>query len=196
MSSTDPEQPTNPERNLTPAEAGADGNHPSRPGADTDATPTGEPAHDAALSDTPCDAFAKACEQTLAALAGNERMDIEIRLAVRELGAPDAPAGGRSRDASEIPERMGEALVPALRWLLTQASGTIGLVAHHLESRAADIDDEARAQLRDDVVVLEDELGTVKALLAELIDWDWELGRMLNDELPPFDTHGGPYDDE
>jgi hypothetical protein len=75
-----------------------------------------------------------------------------------------------------------------LRWLLTKASGTIGLIAYKLESRAADIDDGARARLRDEVLVLEDELITVKALLAELIDWDLEFGRLLDDELPPFDT--------
>jgi hypothetical protein len=100
---------------------------------------------------------------------------------VRERWADSIPKG-------DLPHTLGEELLPTLRWLLTKASGTIGLIAYKLERRAADIDDGARAQLRDDVLVLEDELITVKALLAELIDWDLEFGRLLDDELPPFDT--------
>jgi hypothetical protein len=88
---------------------------------------------------------------------------------------------------AETAEPTADQLLPTLRWLLTKASGTLGLIAHQLESRAADIDDAERAQLRDDVRVLEDELVTVKALLAELIDWDAEFGLLLEDELPPCD---------
>jgi hypothetical protein len=87
---------------------------------------------------------------------------------------------------------MGNELLPALRWLLTHASGTIGEVVHQLESHAADIDDAARAQLRDDVLVVDDELAVVKALLLELIDWDSELRRLLEYELPPLDTDTDP----
>jgi hypothetical protein len=106
---------------------------------------------------------------------------------------PSFDAYGRERWADSIPKgdlphALGEELLPTLPWLLTKASGTIGLIAYKLESRAADIDDGARARLRDEVLVLEDELITVKALLAELIDWDLEFGRLLDDELPPFDT--------
>jgi len=91
---------------------------------------------------------------------------------------------------------MGNELLPALRWLLTHASGTIGEVVHQLESRAADIDDGARAQLRDDVHVVDGELAVVKALLLELIDWDSELRRLLEDELPPLGTDTDPDGDD
>ena len=115
----------------------------------------------------------------LAALAGEDRMGIEIRFAVH-----------RPEDAGEP----GEELLPTLRWLLNEASGTIGEVAHELESRAADINDRAREQLRKDVLVLDGELAVVKALLLELIDWDSELTRLLRDELPPVDADTDPED--
>lgn len=116
--------------------------------------------------------------------------------AVRKQGDPGALADGPSWDPWEVAEAMGDELVPTLRWLLTQAGGTIARVAHQLEHRAADIDDDARAQLRDDVLVLDDELATLKALLLGLIDWDSELERLLKGELPPLDTDRDPEDDE
>ena len=78
-------------------------------------------------------------------------------------------------------------LLPQLRWLLTQSSGTIADVAHQLETRAGDLDDGAREQLRDDVLVLDEELATVKALLIAPVDWDAENERLLAGEIPPFD---------
>ncbi|HUA04949.1 MAG TPA: hypothetical protein VMB27_13685 [Solirubrobacteraceae bacterium] len=96
-------------------------------------------------------------------------------------------------DRSEGAEDAGSDLLPTLRWLLTQASGTIGEVAHQLESHAVDIGDGAREQLRDDVLVLDGELAVVKALLLELIDWDSELARLLNDE---FDEDPDPEDEQ
>jgi hypothetical protein len=91
---------------------------------------------------------------------------------------------------------MGDDLVPTLRWLLTHATGTIGRVAHQLERRAVDIDDADRDQLRDDVLVLDDELTTLKALLLGLIDWNSEFERLLKDELPPLDRDTDPEGDD
>ena len=146
---------------------------------DAGSTSSAAPKPGAAHRDTPCQALARACEETLAALAGEDRMGIEIRLAVR-----------RPEDAGEP----GEELLPTLRWLLNEASRTIGEVARELESRAADINDGAREQLRHDVLVLDGELAVVKALLLELIDWDSELTRLLRDELPPLDADTDPED--
>jgi hypothetical protein len=148
------------------------------------------------LRNTPCEALAKACEQTLSALAGDDRTGIEIRLAIRKHGEPGALADGQNPQPWQVVEPTGDELLPALRWLMTQASGTVGQVANELESRAADIDDRARAQLGDDVVVLEGELAVVKALLVENIDWDSELRRLLRNELPPIDTDADSEDDE
>lgn len=165
-------------------------------GPDAHATPTAAREPRSELRNAPCEALARACEQTLSALDGDDRLGIEIRIAVRRQGDQDAPADGHRFDPSEVAEPMGDELLPQLRWLLTQATGTIGEVSHELESRAANIDDGTRAQLRDDVLVLEDELALVKALLIELHDWDSEFRRLLKDGLPPFDTDTKAEDGE
>jgi hypothetical protein len=121
--------------------------------ANVRAAPTAGPEPAGGLPSTPCEALARACEQTLSALAREDRDPL-----------------------------------PTLRWLLTEANGMVGEVAHQLEVRAPDIDDEARAQFRADVLALDDELTTVKALLVGPTDWDSELGRLLDGELPPFDS--------
>ncbi len=86
-------------------------------------------------------------------------------------------------------------LVSWLAGLLTHSNGTIADVAHHLESRAADLDDGARQQLRDDVLALDEELATVKALLAP-VDWDAEHERLLAGEIPPFEHDADDQQDE
>jgi hypothetical protein len=149
---------------------------------------------DVSDGDEPCKTLARACRQTLATLGDDDRMAIEIRLAVRKPGDPKALAEQPSWEPWQVAEAMSDDLVPTLRWLLTQASGAIARVAHQLEHRATDIDDEARVQLRDDVLVLDDELVELKALLLA-IDWDSELGHLLRGELPPFDSDGGLADD-
>ena len=83
-------------------------------------------------------------------------------------------------------------LLARLGWLLTHSTGAIAEVAHNLETRAADLDDDAREQLRDDVLALHDELATLKALL-QPVDWDAEHGRLLAGQIPPF---GNDPDDE
>jgi hypothetical protein len=123
-------------------------------------------------------------------------MSVEIRFAIHKHGDPSVAADGQSLEPGTGSRSVGDELLPTLRWLLTQASGTIGEVANQLESCAADIGDGAREELRDDVVVLDGELAVVKALLTELIDWDSELRRLLKDELPPPGTDTDPEDDE
>lgn len=174
------------------------GDPPSEPiiRAGAHATSTTARESRTAPRNTPCEALAKACEQTLSALAGDgDRIGIEVRLAIRKQGDPGAPADGKSWDPWQIEPTGGE-LLATLRWLLTQASGTVGEVAHELESRAADIDDHARAQLGDDVLVLEGELAVVKALLVEDVDWDSEFRRLLEGKLPPLDGEADSDDDE
>jgi hypothetical protein len=145
--------------------------------ADAATTPPAEREPRTPPGNGPCEALARACEETLSALDADDRLGVEIRIAVRKQKDPSPPA---------------DELLPALRWLLTKASGTIGAVSHQLETRAADIDDGAREQLREDVLVLDAELAVVKALLLDLIDWDAELKRLLEDELPPLDTDTDP----
>src|ERR1700761_7085717 len=148
-----------------------------------------------AVPETPCEALAKACEETLSALDHDDRAAIDIRLAVRRHGQPDPAEPGQTWDPWEVADAIGEELLPTLRWLLNQASGTIGRVAHQLEHRAAALDDSAPGQLRDDVMAVEDELATVEALVLPSIDWDSELERLLNGEFPPLDVDKHPEDD-
>jgi hypothetical protein len=82
-----------------------------------------------------------------------------------------------------------------LRWLLTQATGTIANVAHELEAGAAEIDDDARVELQDDLTALDEELVIVKALLGEAIDWDEENRRLLVGEIPPLETEADDEED-
>lgn len=149
-----------------------------------------------ALRHKPCEALARACDETLSALADEDRLEIEIRLAVRKHHGPDAPEGGPSLRPRAVARPIGDELPVALRWLVAQASGTIAEVAHLLETRAADIDDPARAQLREDLLVLDGDLAVVKALLVELSDWDSELSRLLKDEIPPLDPDTDAEDDQ
>jgi hypothetical protein len=87
-------------------------------------------------------------------------------------------------------------LVPRLRWLLTESAGTIANVAHELETRAAEVDDHARAQLQDDILALDDELATVQTLLGNEVDWDGETRRLLAGKIPPFQIDADDQDSE
>jgi hypothetical protein len=84
--------------------------------------------------------------------------------------------------------------LPRLRWLLAQSSGTIADVAHQLETYPFALDDDAREQLRDDVLVIEEELVMLGALLAS-IDWDAEFERLLRDEIPGPETDADAEDE-
>lgn len=139
----------------------------------------------------PCEELAKVCEQTLTALRRDEPVEVEIRLVVRKKRDSGGLVGRSPLRASSLTELAGDELVPRLRWLLTQAGGTIADVAHQLETRGADIDNGARTKLRDDVLALEEELAAIEALLGEPVDWDSEFARLLKDEIPPLDDDDG-----
>ncbi len=100
----------------------------------------------------------------------------------------DEPAPGTELEASK--------LLPWLRLLLRESSGAIADVVHQVETRAVDLDDEAREQLRDDMLVLDEEYATLKALLVAPVDWDAEHERLLAGEIPPFDDDGDDEQDE
>lgn len=143
----------------------------------------------------PCEALTRACEQTLSALDGKGLVELEVRLAVRKQGEPATVEQRENVGWWPIANLVGDELLPRLRWLLTQAGGTIADVANRLEDTAADIGDGARAQLLDDIFVVEEELELVKQLVAGPIDWDSDLQRLLEGEIPPLDTDGGSDED-
>jgi hypothetical protein len=135
----------------------------------------------------PCEALAKVCEQTLAALGGDMEVLVDIEFAIRR--QPDG-AGSTGGSARSIARVVDQDLLPRLRWLLAQASGTVANVTQQLEAHAADLDDAAYEDLRNDVLLLDEDLRALKGLMAGLVDWDSELTRLLEDEVPPLDADG------
>jgi hypothetical protein len=86
-------------------------------------------------------------------------------------------------------------LLRRLRWLMTESSGTLANIAHQLETRAAELDDDACDQLREDVLILDEDIATLKALLIAPVDWDVEHERLIAGELPPFEDDFDEDDD-
>lgn len=127
--------------------------------------------------------LARVCELTLAALDSEELAGVDVQLTVRKrrniADEQDQPTVSVNLEDDE--------LIPRLRWLMAQATGTIGELAYGLERSAADLDDKRRAQLRDDLLVLDEELAIAKALLIAPENWDGELQRLLEGEIPPFE---------
>lgn len=138
------------------------------------------------------EALANLWEQAFQELSDDDATAVEVRLTIHTRGH----SAGVNSARWPIPRRPGESevgkLVSWLGWLLNHSNGTIADVAHHLETRAADLDDDARELLHEDVLALDEELATVKALLAP-VDWDAEHGRLLAGEIPPIE---GDADDE
>ena len=141
------------------------------------------------------DWLANVWEQARHAFGGDSVPAVDIRVTVHrreqpaELKPEPRPNLGPPVDveAGELPARLG--------WLLTHASGKIADVTHNLETRAADLDDDARERLGDDVLALYQELATLTALL-EPVDWDAEHGRLLAGEIPPFQDDADDEHDE
>lgn len=101
---------------------------------------------------------------------------------------PPLPARGADRSAHHSVSRFGvrKRRGPGPPVLVDLARGT---------TQAVEIDDRARVQLGDDVFVLEDELNAVKELLLGATDWDAELERLLNGEIPPHGADTDPEED-
>jgi len=100
-------------------------------------------------------------------------------------GQPDAQES--TECIRPVPPAWAGDTVLMLRWYVNEATGQLANVGYQLEIRADEIDGEARAQLRHDLILLEEELTIVAALLDEPIDWDVENTRLLTGEIPPFE---------
>jgi hypothetical protein len=130
-------------------------------------------------------AFASGWEGTLRCLDADGVTVAYVRITVDPPHPPAPRSGQNPGSAAGTPDRK---LLMHLRWLLTQSAGGIADVSHQLETHAADLDERAREQLRDDVLILEDELALLEAQLVPPVDWDAEYGRLLAGEVPPFDS--------
>lgn len=120
-------------------------------------------------------------------LADDDLVVVEMRITLRKQDGAAALESQATLDPLPVKKVVDEELVPTLRWLLTQSSGTIGRVVDELETRGTVIDDAALSQLRDDVLVVDEELTILKAMLLGNIDWDSELQQLLDGEIAPLD---------
>jgi hypothetical protein len=143
------------------------------------------------------DGVAGVWEQARRELGGDDVTAVEIHLKVHKRQAPPQLRAdlwpNSVRAAGEL--EAGE-LLRRLRGLMTESSGTIANIAHQLETRAPELDDDAWDQLRDDVLVLDEDIATLKALLAEPVDWDAEYGRLIAGEIPPYEDDSSEPDED
>jgi hypothetical protein len=120
-------------------------------------------------------------------------VDIHLTVHRRQQPPPPTPYGWPTPpDPAKLE---AGALLRRLRWLMAESSGTIAYIAHQLESRAAELDDDACDQLRDDALLLEEDIESVKALLLDPVDWDAEHGRLIAGDVAPFEDDTDEDDD-
>jgi hypothetical protein len=141
-------------------------------------------------------ALAAMCERLLKELDGDEVTAAEIRFIVQKPEPPQGAEPGQRPDPGWAAEVENGELLYELRRLIASSAGTIAEAAHALESRAVDVDDQARDLLRDEVQALDVDLAVLKSLLADAVDWDRECERLLAGETPPADDPVVEEDDE
>jgi hypothetical protein len=166
------------------------------PGADADGDGDGDgDAGERALVPLPDDrsqALAHLCDRLLEQLDAAEVKAAEIRFVVHKHEHPAHPL--LDPDALAV---AGDAeLVWEMRRLIAWSGGTIADVVQALETRGADLDENARELLRDEVAALDVDLATLNVLLAGPVNWDREFECLLAGEVAPFDDVAGDEDEE
>jgi hypothetical protein len=139
-------------------------------------------------------ALAVMCDRLLQDLDGAEVKAAEIRFVVHK--HEDAGTGNPRLDQAWSADAGYGELVWELRRLIAWSGGTLADVAQALETRAADLDENARELLNDELAALEVDLATLTVHLADPVDWDTELGCLLAGEVAPFDDRVGDEDDQ
>jgi hypothetical protein len=144
------------------------------------------------LPDQRSQALAVLCDRLVQELDGAEVKAAEIRFVVHKHEHPGyppvdqgSPAGAGDRE-----------LVWELRRLIAWSGGTIADVARALETCGADLDENARELLRDEIAAFDVDLATLNVHLADPVDWDSELECLLAGEVAPFDDLAGDEEDE
>ncbi len=144
------------------------------------------------LPDDRSHALAMLCARLLQELDGAEVKTAEIRFVVHKHEHPGYP---RLDPGSQAGDGDGE-LVWELRRLIAWSGGTIADVARAVETRGADLDENARELLKDEIAELEVDLATLNVHLADPVDWDSEFGCLLAEEVAPFDDLAGDEEDD
>jgi hypothetical protein len=120
-------------------------------------------------------------------LANNDVTGLDIRLTIHTHEPAARTEPQRSPNTPQHSESKAGAPFSQLRWLLSQSSGTIANAVHQVETCGAELDEAACEQLRDDLLVLDEELAILKALLITPADWDADYQRLLDGEIPRLD---------
>ena len=140
------------------------------------------------------DAIAEIYRQVVRALESSQLTVADLRLTLHKVPTGSELPSAPNPIPSPVADLSSGELLPQLRWLLTQSAGTVADVAHQVETHPFEVDDRAREQLRDDVLVIEEELGTLKMLLAS-VDWDAEFQDLLGEENAPPDSDSAAEDE-
>lgn len=160
----------------------------SAPPAESHARPLAPVAPDGA------DALAGVWERARQELGGDDVTAIELHLTIhRRQQPPEASAWLTAQGPAPLAPRDQ---LRQLRWLMAEASGTIANIAHQLDTHASELDEDACDQLRDDLLVLDEDLEALKALLPAPVDWDAAHGRLMAGELPPFEDDSDEDDED
>jgi hypothetical protein len=133
------------------------------------------------------DGLASVWEQVRREFSRDEVTAVDIHLTIHKRQQPPQLQPDPWPNPQRAAELEAGELLRRLRWLMTESSGTIANIAHQLETRAAELDDDACDQLRDDVLVLEEDIATLKGQLGAPVDWDAEHERLIAGEVPPFE---------
>jgi hypothetical protein len=137
-------------------------------------------------------ALAVLCDRLLQEMDSAEVNAAEIRFVVHKREHPDYP-----RLDPDSPAGAGDGeLLWELRRLIAWSGGTIADVARAVETRGADLDENARELLRDEIASLDVDLATLNVHLADPVDWDSEFECLLGGEVAPFDDLAADEEDE
>jgi hypothetical protein len=142
------------------------------------------------------DRLAKVWEKARHEFGGDDVSAVEIHLTIHKRQQPPAPKPNPWPSHQAPNQSMADEPLRRLRWLMAEASGTIANIAHQLETHASKLDDYAREQLLDDVLVLDEDLDVLRGLLPATVDWDAAHGRLIAGEIPPFDDESDDEDED
>jgi hypothetical protein len=154
--------------------------------SDGDARPTEPPP----LPDDRSEALATLCDRFLEELGGSEIKAAEIRFVVHKRDDPARPPEDPDRDSA-----CGE-VAWELRRLIASAGDTLADAVRGLERHAADLDENGRELLQDELTTLDVDLSLLKEHLADPTDWDSELECLLAGEIGPFDDPRADEEDD
>jgi len=162
-----------------------------------DAHWTGRAPEPAPLPEERSQALAAIIEALLRQFDDEQAGAAEIRLVVHKRDElPTDPASRPRTDSRPAVDAEDKETIWDLRQLLASSGRTIAHVADALERRGDDVDREGRELLQDEVRALEVDIAVLNAVMADPVEWERELKRLLADGVPPLEADDNDHDDE